>query len=182
MSIDPVLPLSLEESGAKNFLFASLVKTSVVSLKRVFASALPVLHVIRQTPVRMAPAELNPFLPKVEIFGRGVSRQKGTRSDVSERVGGVAPHVQAVHRAFGFSSAGPNPSRLRPLVGCVKKQTARPRHPLGLLISSAGDSFRWAFGLCAGNRFLLSLPCSAWERKAPQPIHLSGFRGFIEGA
>ena len=30
----------------------------------------------------------------------------------------------------------------------------RPRHPLGLLISSAGDSFRWAFGLCAGNRFL----------------------------
>ena len=77
MNIDPVLPLSLEESGAKNFLFASLVKTSGVSLKRLLASALPVRQVIRQTSVRMAPAELNPFLPKSKVFVSGVSRQKG---------------------------------------------------------------------------------------------------------
>jgi len=79
-SVNRLLPLSLEESGAKNFLFASLVKTSAVSLKRLFASALPVRQVIRQTPVCLAPAELNPGLPKVGIFGRGVSRQKGNPS------------------------------------------------------------------------------------------------------
>gem|GEM_PF-3252968 len=46
-----------KKSCKKNFLFASLVKTSVVYLKRLFASALPNRQVIRQTPVWMAPAE-----------------------------------------------------------------------------------------------------------------------------
>jgi hypothetical protein len=82
-SVNRLLPLSLEESGAKNFLFASLVKTSAVSRKRLFASALPIRQVIRQTPVCLAPAELNPFLHQVEIIRSGVSRQKGTSPEVS---------------------------------------------------------------------------------------------------
>jgi len=41
----------------RNFLFAGLIKTSAVSLKRLLASALPVRQVIRKTPVGLAPAE-----------------------------------------------------------------------------------------------------------------------------
>jgi hypothetical protein len=46
-----------KKSCKRNFLFASLVKTSAVFLKRVLASALPFRQVIRQTPVGLAPAE-----------------------------------------------------------------------------------------------------------------------------
>jgi hypothetical protein len=56
-SVNRLLQLSLEESCAKNFLFASLVKTIAVSLKRLTVSALPVRQVIRQTPLVLAPAE-----------------------------------------------------------------------------------------------------------------------------
>jgi len=89
---EPYLYFSFRKKSSKrNFLFASLVKTSGVSLKRLIVSALPIRQVIRQKPVRMAPAELNPFLYPVGVFGcpEASGRQKGTRSEGSERVGGI---------------------------------------------------------------------------------------------
>ncbi len=55
---EPFLNFSFRKKSCKrNFLFASLVKTSAVHLKRLLASALPVRQVIRQTPVDLTPAE-----------------------------------------------------------------------------------------------------------------------------
>jgi hypothetical protein len=58
MCSEPFLNFSfIKKSCKRNFLFASLVKTSAVSLKRLIASARPGRQVIRQTPVVLAPAE-----------------------------------------------------------------------------------------------------------------------------
>ena len=87
----------LERKVAKEtFLFASLVKTMAVFHKRVLASALPVRHAIRQTPVCLGPAELNPGLDPGDVCMGCESRQKGTRSEASGRQKGTSPEFSGL--------------------------------------------------------------------------------------
>jgi len=91
------------------------------------------------------------------------------------------------------------PSRPRPLVGGAKSRpwTSSRSHALRGSGKPHNPSVFWACGFrrrAIPNTHLvpalwsgtprptlgfLSLPCSAWERKAPQPIRLLGFRMFV---